>query len=299
MRRIRPGALFWSIVAVDLLLMALVTASTLIPRRARLSIAAKTEIASVVLPAGQRSFAWGQVAIDPKSIDTLPQGCTAPSLDLEAPLEGPLAMDLRLAPATGLLSVALKRDGGNVGTVECQDGRRIDSGGFVRLLWPKSPERSLALRFMGYLTVGGDLAEGTPSLAMLREGTITVEAPSMPFRNGSVRTETQLYPGDIVQMFNSRDASRQAIAHGLLLAGADGLIEVVAHAEAREAHVIHVGQGEATSASVAPTFWAKLQAQSEWTLLILLGALILNILGALRSYREELAIEESLEGPIL
>lgn len=290
-RKVPPRRLFWGIVAINLLLITLVAASTLIPRRARITIAADTEIGSVELPAGQQSMAWGTLAVAPESIDSLPVGCTDPIIDLSAPVEGPLRVELRLAPQSGLLSIALTRPAGNVGTIICADGREFGSGKFVRILRPEDPDRSLVLRFMGQLTVGDDLPEGVSTPAILHDGTIGVEAASFPFRNGAVRAETKLYSGDRVQLFDSSDTSRPATAHGIFVIKESGLIKVIAHADAREARIIRIGQDEATAASVAPTFWAKVQAQSEWTILILLGALLLNVVGALHRYRAELLAE--------
>ena len=175
--------------------------------------------------------------------------------------------------------MTLKRlSGGPVGTLECGDGRKIPSGPFVRMLWPKTDQRSVTLRFAGYIEAGSTPPEGATGYLTLDSGRITLDSQN-------VRSETPLFLGDSVRLYATGGDNIQAIAHGLVRANSSGLLHLVAHAVAEEARVIHEGQAGATATSVAPSFWTKLQAQ---TWVVIIGAFLLNIMSALRAYRDEI-----------
>ncbi len=281
-----------SVVVLVFIAVARVTASN----SARFTIEATTEIARIKLPARRSSFDWGDVPVDPTSIEALPADCADPVLDLVQPLDGPINMVAKVNPTSKLLSVTLERPtGASVGTVNCSDGRTVNAGRFIRLVWPSSPERRLTLRFLGYVTIGDTPAAVSSSQLLLQDGTVTSEAVGWPSGDVSISRNSKLYPGDVVRLY-SQDAHQhqtseqgQALSHGLLQVRDDGVISITAHANAREARVIRVGQEGEMATSIVPSFWDRFQAQSgKWALLIALGAIGLNLLNALRSYRQEL-----------
>ncbi len=61
-------------------------------------------------------------------------------------------------------------------------------------------------------------------------------------------------------------------------------MNITAHANAAQALVVHFGQDKASAASLAPTFLEKIQAQSQWALLLLIGAILINVLKMVLEY---------------
>jgi hypothetical protein len=55
--------------------------------------------------------------------------------------------------------------------------------------------------------------------------------------------------------------------------------------------VLHYGQDKTTPTSFAPSFWSKLQAQSQWSLILVALAILINILTGLQTYIFEKDVE--------
>lgn len=293
--RLQPKWLFIAVVlATGLALIVILVLGIIAPNNARFTIEADTEIVRVALPAGSSAFDWGEVPVDPSSIDALQAGCEDPVLDLAQPLSGPIDMVAKAIPATGLLTVSLKgAAGADLGTVTCADGRAAPARDFVLLAWPKTAERRLTLPFLGHVAVGDTTQALNVSQLLLKQGTVTAEAISWPSRDVSISRQSKLHAGDSIRLYATdappgQDAAQgQAVAHGLLRVSEDGAIAVTAHATARMARVIRIGQQGEADTSIVPSFWDRFQAQSGWALLIALSAIALNLLNALRSYRQE------------
>lgn len=293
---LEPRWLFLAILLANVVVLAFIGfAWVAAPNSARFTIEAETEIAYIKLPTGRSSFDWGDAPVDPSSIEMLPDDCTSPVLDLAQPLDGPVDMVAKVDPTSKRFSVTLERPAGaSVGSVLCSDGRSVDGGRFIRLVWPSDPARRVTLRFLGQVAVGDMPAAMNPSQLLLRSGTITSEALGWPSGDGGVSRQSKLYPGDSVRIYTQAARKRsnleqdQALSHGLLQVRGGDVISVTAHADAREVRVIRVGQEGETATSIVPSFWDRFQAQSGWALLIVLGAIGLNLLNALRSYRQEL-----------
>jgi hypothetical protein len=169
------------------------------------------------------------------------------------------------------------------GRILCENGTQSSASNQVTLQWSENDATDTTLLFSGILTLGSSPTKNDRTPQLLRSGTLIIEAPSFPFKTGAVIEETVLRLGDRLRLFQERGANNQAISHGVVRMS-NNAFHVVAHATAAEARILHPGQVESKPVNIAPTLWAKLESQAEWIIFILLGALILNILAALREY---------------
>jgi hypothetical protein len=130
---------------------------------------------------------------------------------------------------------------------------------------------------------------------LLLDGSLFAEATSEPFPDSRVSSETRLFPGDEVVLTGNAIGDR-AISLGVLRMD-KGAIAITAHATASEAEITHLGQGTSPPQMIAPTFLARLQAQSQWGLLLLYFGIFLHMLSILRDYRSEKrkGAEQSIE----
>lgn len=147
----------------------------------------------------------------------------------------------------------------------------------LQLLGPR-----VRLVFRGTLTVGDDPADGDPQPLLLRNGTITVTTPAYPFPSGSSTQRVRLFTGDEVKVVDH--GGKSVVSHGIILPENDAL-RVVAYAAGDRVEVQRPGLGldQTERAVIAPTLWARLHAESEWPVVVFLGALGLQFLGALQN----------------
>ena len=181
---------------------------------------------------------------------------------------------------------------GALGRVKCGDVERPADRHLV-IDFTADQARRLTLPIRGKLTVGQDVRFDMSGQPILLDGIVLAEASSAPFRTGRFSSETRLFAGDRV-IFTRGDGKTPVSSSGFLRMK-DGAIGVVAHANAAEAQVIHVGQTESRPESVAPSFLAKVQAQSQWAVLLIVLAILLHMLSALRDYLFERARVEQVE----
>lgn len=284
-RNIGPGQLFWTLIGVDLLIIAALLLTAFVPREARLSIDARTQLVDLVVAKHHGFDGWGTV--EPTSTGPLANGarCDAPSLEMPPQLSGPLTMRAKSNDDGGLTIAFTDAAPGSLGTLLC-GGEEYPVGKYLVLTWNAERARRLALPFAGELTVGSYFSDQSEPRILLG-GTIVAQASSAPFRDARVSSETKLYPGDFVRLAGGATGTAGS-SHGILRV-VDGAIDVTAHAMASEAEVTHIGQQETGPESIAPSFFAKLQAQSQWGLLLVMVGIILHMLSVLRDYLFERA----------
>lgn len=280
--------LFWAVVAVDSLLITILLLFWLIPQQARFAIVATTEAISIRVPGGQPAPRWGTLPLyvppPPPGVAPDPgtEGCVPPSLELAEIFPRPV--DMALMRREGALEVTFNGHGQSLGRLRCPGRGDVSAPSFAVVRFPVDASPSPTLRFSGELEIGREVKAGGRSALLLQEGVLTVEAESRPFRSGKVSSETKLNLGDSVRFFAGA-GDRPAISHGIVRAQ-DGVLRIVAHATAEEATVLRPGQETSLPVSIAPTFLARVQAQAEWAILLIIGTLVLNMLSALASLTE-------------
>lgn len=284
-RRLDPAWLVWPAVGAQLLLAVGLALTVLLPRDARISVEAETGIVSFDIAPGQPWMTWGDLS--PVRAILPDTECIDSTVALDRVLRGPLRVELRSSEQNGIVASLQRPDAGGIsgglGTVSCPDGKDYPIENSLILIWNEDAARRLNLPMVGAMTVGDDVRTGMSDQLVLTGGRVLVEASSAPFRSGQVSRETPLFAGDRLSLAGETD-DKAVPAHALVRLGEDGRLAVTAHANAARALVVHNGQDEASAASLAPTFLEKLQAQSQWALLLLIGAILINVLKLVLEY---------------
>jgi len=274
---VSPGLVFSATAVVDILLLGLALAVAAMPRTATFVVEAVTERVDLTVLEGDRPPAWlalGRIDLPP----SVP-GCPAPALVLPKLLRAPLQIVFDHVDGQ-TISGELVGGGGSGLEIFCGSGKALAMPPTLSLTW--SGELP-TLNIDGRTVVGAVPTPAATNLRLLRSGTISVESSSRPFRSGFVRTETRLAMGDEVRVFDAADHLGEAVAHGVLRSGTDGL-SLMVRARGDHAEISRVGQNQAGVAVVAPTFWDKVRAQSEWGIVLFCGAVMLNLLAAAQAF---------------
>lgn len=143
------------------------------------------------------------------------------------------------------------------------------------------------------LRVGGEVEPNSPvtRAPLLRSGVLSSETASWPINSSSIVVDRTLQPGEIVSFAQAalntqKDAnpvsSTSPVFTGILLIE-DNRLRLIARTEAGRALVTSPNARSGKPAIVAPTMFARLQAQAEWGVFLLIGGLMLSILSALRA----------------
>ena len=195
------------------------------------------------------------------------------------------------------LRVILDGAGQSLGTLSCADGVSRPAPSRLRLEFaPAAGRAAPTLPVDGEFRIGGDVvdqlstdpARPTP---LLLSGVLAVEARSWPAPTGRARSETPLQLGDIVTFLDDRsDGTRvPAPATGLVRPGEtpldDKALMVVAHADAQRAQVERRSVSDSIPIAYAPTLWTRMQAMGEWTVLLVIAGVGLELLRAFEHYR--------------
>jgi len=143
-------------------------------------------------------------------------------------------------------------------------------------------ERAPTLSLDGLFTIGGSVSDGIPdqpatAAPLLLSGSIAIEARSWPWKSGRARSEVPLALGDLVHF---EQGQRQPAATGIVRAD-DGALNVIAYAEAGLVKIERRGVVDAIATGYAPSFWVRVQAMSEWAVLVAIGGLLLFLASAL------------------
>ena len=294
-RLIQLGAptkgMFWA--AVSLCVIALVAScAILIPRKAMFSAEVLTEQFEVEIPRlGLMPFQDG-VLLDLYEAPAGSRVCTGPVLHFDGDpslgvnqSDGPLNLVVNAVSAE-LFAVKVSAAAGRTigATVTCADASEHAAPREVRFSVPRSSFAGSTFQFQGAVTLGGGALVGTRNdLRILREGTIRVTARSFPLGSGVASDSVTLLPADTVRFFSS---ARGGLAEGTLIARYEPqevAFRIVAHTPARQAEVYRVGSGRSDTMSVAPTLWARVQAQREWAILLVILAILIKFLEICRS----------------
>lgn len=164
----------------------------------------------------------------------------------------------------------------------------------LRALKSDDPPRAAIPVAGNLLRVGGQGDPDSPltDVTLLRSGTLSSETLSLPLRSSSVIVDRPLQTGDIVSFDqpledpagkNSKQKPGFSPPFTGILLVEDNHLRIVARTQAKVALVTSPNALEGKAAIVAPTFLARLQAQAEWGVIILIGGLLLGIFGALRA----------------
>lgn len=289
LKKATPKFIFWTTIIIDFILVFLVIFLAVIPMNARFTVDAISEKLIIEIIKGSVPLAWDDIPISvsqfrssKSSINDLNK-CKSPKFQFHRSFSSPITL-IATSRGKNRYEMEVKSENNSTfGRILCENGTQSSAPNQVTLQWSENDATDTTLLFSGILTLGSSPTKNDRTPQLLRSGTLIIEAPSFPFKTGAVIEETVLRLGDRLRLFQERGANNQAISHGVVRMS-NNAFHVVAHATAAEARILHPGQVESKPVNIAPTLWAKLESQAEWIIFILLGALILNILAALREY---------------
>ena len=111
-------------------------------------------------------------------------------------------------------------------------------------------------------------------------GTLVTEVSSLPDPSGTIRTTTELYPGDALTLHSQ---GRPSLTYATLEKTADG-IRLVGRATAEDIALTTAGSKAPQQIYLTPPIWQRFQAQSEWIILLSFLVLFNGILTAYEQY---------------
>jgi len=291
-----PKYVFLAIAGFEIAIVVTILALWLVPQRARFAIDARTEIAELIIPGGTVAPEWGDLPVDVPGPDvaldpdeTVLRKCRNPKLQFARAFTGPV----RVIVTSGQRAMLLHIDGNrhSPGQLACDGGGSLDSPSRVDVSLPVTDGRTMSLRFAGQLVVGDEVRPGERAPRLLRSGSVTTEAESWPFDSGKVSSRTDLALGDTIKTI-ADGHDTPATIFGLIRLDddpqtKDDVLHVVGYADAKDVLVLRPGQGGSIPLAIAPTFIARVQAQAEWGILLLVLTLVLNLLNALARVADE------------
>jgi hypothetical protein len=281
--RISARRIFWLTAIVNLALIGVVVAILVVPaREAQFSGLAVTETFRIQLPVGSippAGLADQLVAAKPGA-----SPC-AREVELFSPTKDPITLDFEVSDGTPSLLIRGSKAAARPYAVERRcDGSERDVTSSLRLHPFAGNGASTTLIVEGVATLGQPAGPGRP---LLRSGTITASSSSLPFRSSRVAASSELMLGDQVRFFRSDDDDVGATANAIVrFDPAEKAFRISIQSGASKAEVTRLGSDSSFPLTVAPSFWARLQAQAEWAVLLFSLALVLNVISAARQYAE-------------
>jgi hypothetical protein len=297
-----PKQIFACIAVLDIFALVVLGAILFLPHPARFSLDARSDIATLIVRAGEPSPPWGELSIArPPSNDTdmplsAPEAAIRECTDAKLTLLDTFKGDLRISLFTkeGVMVIVLDAgDDQSLGKLDCANGNPIDAPNYVVAELSANYQDPPIIKFAGDLIVGGEVMDQTTYQRLLLEGNITVNASSWPFGSGNVTSRTDLMLGDKIQFFE--DSYQKPSRSFGIFKLENNTIRIISYSEGKQAEVQRLGSGAAEPLVVAPTILARLLGQVEWAMLLAVAAILLNFLGSLSRVVEEHAKDSIID----
>jgi len=275
----------FALIAADITLAAGLMIALAAPRSATFSIDARTEYLVFEVAAGPIEETLANLPVDLDRTGRLWSGdpsvtlprCRDARLEMSSAAASSARYTVRsMAEGPPEVQVSLVDEAASLGALVCPGGAIVPAPSRVSLLLAGERPR---LVFRGPLTVGALPPDAQLNPPLLQSGSLSVTTTAAPFANGSATQSRSLGLADEVTFVDAH--GKPATAHGVIAIDG-GVLHVVAYALASEARVLRPGLSRERALVVAPTMWARVQAQSDWPLIAGLGALALHLLGLVK-----------------
>lgn len=269
-------------ITINGLLLILALIVMLITPSARLSANVNTEFWSIDLKAGD---------ILSKDLILLPlenqekTRCDAPGT-LFAQFEELVPIDMRLVFSSNEKGSTLKiipKGNKSYAEVVCGDEAVMLRGQNNFFLTSNGDTKRIIQE--GKVILGNTPTTGKKEKKILTDGTITASSSSFPFKSGRISQSTKLYAGDKISFSSLK--KRQDVIKSTTYSEYDEIMksyQVIVHTNAHYASVKQIGSDISFPISRAPSFWARLEAQGEWAIFLLVIALISNSFMSINQY---------------
>ncbi len=261
------------------------------PEDAVLSATAKSQILEVELDPGDEIPAF----LSEQGELPFLEGCDAQerTFSITDPIETPIRITLSALPGglvTALISPLEKQ---RFGVVYCGQ-QLIEIDREIAQEFPNfERDQSVVVINGGRIRLGS--VPGKSFTPILLSGTVTASSPSFPFTSGRANEEVNVSLGDSIRFVNKQagvDAPMQLVA---FYNSSENLFDIAATSTSESgtpteladtAWINRLGIKEPFEISRVPSAWARLEAQSEWALILVLVAIALNFLAAIRHYMD-------------
>lgn len=285
--------MFWATVAINILLLSgAVWLYWQPPLETQFSANVLTESFIVDVPAG--GYLPQSLVATAVPVDAVRNACNTTAFELYAPGEGKLRFAFSMID--GEPSVLVQRlaqtkgDAAPYGVARCGADSH-DMSGEVRA-YPFRGRSAPANYVLEGEVQLGQIA-GSDRAGILRSGVVVVSSSSLPSRSARLEERRELMLGDEVQFFGGVGQAGKVASNVVVRYDAESrAFHVVSHAAARSAEVKRPGFDRAVPITVAPTLWARLQAQSEWTIYAFVLAILLNIMTSVRAYAADNRVQK-------
>ncbi|ESQ81812.1 hypothetical protein AEAC466_19815 [Asticcacaulis sp. AC466] len=275
--RVNSRTILWTTLAINLTVVLAAGWIVFSPvDNALFSVDALTEALSIDVPVG---------TIIPQSIAILQRTdvvhCSR-SVELFSPTETPLRLEFTIGEKEPSLTVRnLAKNGAPFARGTCKSTADEERDFIVSNPFSGWSHQSVVLD--GKIQLGQQA--GVPD-ELLQSGSIITRTKSFPIPIDTISETSALMLGDEVH-FLKDDQGQEANAKLLLRLDTERrAFHVVVHTVAARASVARSGLTENIDLAVAPSLWARLRAQSQWAIFALTGALLLNVIGAIRHFSE-------------
>lgn len=283
LERISPKGLFYATAAILIVCLAIVLSLLSTPDEANLTVAAKTEVMSIEL--SQDTPLPGYLS----GPGWRPQTDLCSEDESEFAFAEPIGNRVVATIATasnGAIEVRFEPKGEEqYGVLFCaEDELAIASPLTMRSSGAGSEMVTIVAQ--GNMTLGAVPGSRPGQNQILRSGSITATSSSYPLSSGQATQTSALRMGDRLSFEAGEDA---APSKSWLVARHlrdQNVFDVVVQTDAQAALVNRIGQSSAFKVSRTPSVWSRLEAQSEWALVLLIIAILLNLLAALQHYME-------------
>lgn len=269
-----PLMLFRINLAVDALLLFAAIAIIVAPRAATFVADIDTAVVNIDYRPGDTAPDFGESEITLIDFDQQTR-CEGGLISLPDPLDRQLG--LKVSAQDGLKIYLSTSDPRGLGLRGCGSNAGPSHVSEAIVDWPTGQARSKVLAIEGRITAGALPQKGDLTPSLLESGRLQMETSASPFGDGRASSEVLLHLGDELQILDS--AGQPAKAYGLLRWD-NGRLKLMLRAKGHRAMINAIGQERAGAVAVAPSFWTKLQAQSEWAVIIFCVAILLNMISA-------------------
>lgn len=288
-KTVHPVRLFYAIILLDLGLIVILLLIANLSKEVSFVTEALTERAAIRFMSGSKSPDWPDLQFEPEGAAS--SECSG-RVELPDIVEHPF--EAIITARSDGAAVDLVSDGPSLGTLVCEDGKRVSApkAAFATVTPPleegsgASPDSKktlhpLTLAFEGELRLGAVPNEGSSDAALLQQGIITMEAIKATFGAGRLDSQSPLRLGDSAQVED--DHGRPARSYGVIRFGPRAA-HVVARAKGRKVLVTAIGQDRGEAIAISPSMFDQFQALPGWATLLAIAAVALNCLGAAQSF---------------
>lgn len=291
LKKVTPFGLFVTTVLFLALIFVFMVGLLIAPKNAVLSASAKSQVFSFRLAPEDEIPAF---LSDRGNLEYV-ENCDDPEakFSISDPIKTPVTVTVSAAPQGGVVAEISPDKQAQFGVVYC-DGALIPiDQGIVQQFSEFERDQGVVVVNRGKITIGSVPRQAYSPV--LLEGTVTAASPSYPFPSGRATEQAKVSLGESLKFVyhkSEEEAPMQLIAryvpesHFFDIAASAIGDRGMSQELADSAQINRLGNDEPFTVSRVPSIWSRLEAQSEWALLLVLIGVALKFLSALQHYMD-------------